>query len=758
MGNVPTTNLNAYYATTTPGNTINSGVIDPALQDLAQTINDNYALFSNFITALELPIPDQSIVTRHIRNSAIITSKLANLGVTTEKLADGSVTLAKLADLVVTAAKIANGTITEPKYADASVSNRALAEQSVTASKLDPSLLNSFTEPALQAQLALRVKWFSNVSVMKADATLSIGQKVSTLGYYAANDGGGADYIIVDAGTGTDDGGEYHNLTGIAGQARMIIGKSVSVRAFGASVAVGIDNVPIIEKMMAAQVTYSFSQTVVKKLFEIRVDGMFELHSPILLRPFIVIRSDANPVQTLTSIGYGFNAVGDFTGKAIIDNAPYGSDGLRKPLLSDSPGNIYDNGLYNPCGNVILENLIIQSDSSYNKTNCAFEAIHLCGANGSIVRSNYTRNTIQGMTIQASWQFEVDHNKTEFYWIGGLFDQLTFGYVKNNYFARDSVQRLTVWSDVSSRPFLTELGSGGTSYLKQKAIGIIGIRAGTCFETNACEAVDYGFGIKYSQNDWAMTVRNTYMEKITTGYIIDTTNSFTLELGMCTVMTNLFDIKLTASDSYGASVPIIRIMSQKGTEFIQNGITNVGTVTTDNTLAAVIMSNFHEARQPSANSVYYDTIYDNVRAIKFYGGNGGKSGLVCRITTSLGDLTEVFDTGNFVPFSSRTAGDNPSSVAANGISVSSSSTINADNRGSWQMANRNYYGMSYRMKLNGGTWSTWRGIHDNRSGTTAQRSTVSPSPEIGQNYFDTTLGKPIWFNGTNWVDATGTTV
>ena len=29
---------------------------------------------------------------------------------------------------------------------------------------------------------------------------------------------------------------------------------------------------------------------------------------------------------------------------------------------------------------------------------------------------------------------------------------------------------------------------------------------------------------------------------------------------------------------------------------------------------------------------------------------------------------------------------------------------------------------------------------------------------IGQQYFDTTLNKPIWWNGTNWIDSTGTTV
>lgn len=31
------------------------------------------------------------------------------------------------------------------------------------------------------------------------------------------------------------------------------------------------------------------------------------------------------------------------------------------------------------------------------------------------------------------------------------------------------------------------------------------------------------------------------------------------------------------------------------------------------------------------------------------------------------------------------------------------------------------------------------------------------SPATGQMYFDTTLGMPIWYDGTNWVDATGTT-
>lgn len=40
-----------------------------------------------------------------------------------------------------------------------------------------------------------------------------------------------------------------------------------------------------------------------------------------------------------------------------------------------------------------------------------------------------------------------------------------------------------------------------------------------------------------------------------------------------------------------------------------------------------------------------------------------------------------------------------------------------------------------------------------KSGTTAQRPTKGLY--IGLPYFDTTLGTPIWYSGSDWVDATG---
>ena len=42
------------------------------------------------------------------------------------------------------------------------------------------------------------------------------------------------------------------------------------------------------------------------------------------------------------------------------------------------------------------------------------------------------------------------------------------------------------------------------------------------------------------------------------------------------------------------------------------------------------------------------------------------------------------------------------------------------------------------------------------SGTTAARPVNALL--IGQYYFDTTIGRPIWWNGSNWINAAGTVV
>ena len=73
------------------------------------------------------------------------------------------------------------------------------------------------------------------VTDMIADASLVVGQKCSTLGYYAVGDGGGNVYEIVAAATGTDDGGSYIDLSGSGLQAKgLFLSNSVHVKQFGA--------------------------------------------------------------------------------------------------------------------------------------------------------------------------------------------------------------------------------------------------------------------------------------------------------------------------------------------------------------------------------------------------------------------------------------------------------------------------------------------------------------------------------------------
>ncbi len=74
----------------------------------------------------------------------------------------------------------------------------------------------------------------NSIAEAKADTKLDIGQNVKTLGYYSTGDGGGAEYIVVANGTGTDDGGSYHDMDN-GNQLELIVSGSVNVKQFGAA-------------------------------------------------------------------------------------------------------------------------------------------------------------------------------------------------------------------------------------------------------------------------------------------------------------------------------------------------------------------------------------------------------------------------------------------------------------------------------------------------------------------------------------------
>ena len=117
--------------------------------------------------------------------------------------------------------------------------------------------LDSFNTITGDIILASEIKVFTNVAALVATDDLDVGQVVKTKGYTTANDGGGAEYIIVATATGTDDGGSYLDLA--LNQAELIISTSINVKQFGAK-GDGItdDTLPIqasIDSLLVANLT-----------------------------------------------------------------------------------------------------------------------------------------------------------------------------------------------------------------------------------------------------------------------------------------------------------------------------------------------------------------------------------------------------------------------------------------------------------------------------------------------------------------------
>lgn len=82
MGTVPTGPLAALYSNTTPGIVADPAVVDAAIQIIVQTINDNWSVFQNFITATELNVANGSITSSKLRDGAVTQTKIIKEAVT----------------------------------------------------------------------------------------------------------------------------------------------------------------------------------------------------------------------------------------------------------------------------------------------------------------------------------------------------------------------------------------------------------------------------------------------------------------------------------------------------------------------------------------------------------------------------------------------------------------------------------------------------------------------------------------------------
>ena len=89
-----------------------------------------------------------------------------------------------------------------------------------------------YNDSNVENTLKKKPYYYDNVAAMKLDDTLREGDMAITLGYYEANDGGGAEYKIINNESLEDDGGSIHELNN--GLKASLNSNNIYVDMFGA--------------------------------------------------------------------------------------------------------------------------------------------------------------------------------------------------------------------------------------------------------------------------------------------------------------------------------------------------------------------------------------------------------------------------------------------------------------------------------------------------------------------------------------------
>ena len=172
---------------------------------------------------------------------------------------------------------------------------------------------------SVQLKLNKKPYYYTNVASMKADTKLKAGDMAITLGYYEANDGGGAEYQIVDNSELVDDGGSIHTLNNNL-KASLII-NNINIKHFGAYG----DNIHDDTEAIQKTIDYIDDLTTVSTIYTISNEivvptGKYKITQKITMPPYIKLRCQMAVFKSLVDDDATLSV--EYT-KAITDNTNY---------------------------------------------------------------------------------------------------------------------------------------------------------------------------------------------------------------------------------------------------------------------------------------------------------------------------------------------------------------------------------------------------------------------------------------------------
>lgn len=147
-----------------------------------------------------------------------------------------------------------------------------------------------------------------------------------------------------------------------------------------------------------------------------------------------------------------------------------------------------------------------------------------------------------------------------------------------------------------------------------------------------------------------------------------------------------------------------------------------------------------------------ETLFQVTRnGITYLGNMLGSFYDYCTNDATTTDLNDINSNGFYIATSSTTnVPENKNFIV---LHVNTSDTKQNKVQFAFPMKDAETYIYARRKVQGSSTWKDWEVIGGFKSGATTSRPA---SARTGQVFFDTTLGKPIWYDGSNWVDATGT--